>query len=42
VGLVGQRLRAPLGLVRVLTGLWLMHMTFALTLTFASGFHLTV
>jgi len=32
----------PLGLVRVLTGLWLMYLTFAVTLNCASGFHLAV
>jgi hypothetical protein len=31
-----------LGLIRVLTGLWLMYLTFAVTLNFAAGFHLTV
>jgi hypothetical protein len=31
-----------LGLVRVLTGLWLMYLTFAVTVNFAAGFHLTV
>jgi hypothetical protein len=31
-----------LGLIRVLTGLWLMYLTFAVTLDFAAGFHLTV
>jgi hypothetical protein len=31
-----------LGLIRVLTGLWLMYLTFAVTLNFAAGFHLAV
>jgi hypothetical protein len=31
-----------LGLIRVLTGLWLMYLTFAVTLNFASAFHLPV
>jgi hypothetical protein len=31
-----------LGLIRVLTGLWLMYLTFAVTLNFAAGFHLPV
>jgi hypothetical protein len=31
-----------LGLSRVVTGLWLMYLTFAVTLDFAAGFHLTV
>jgi hypothetical protein len=31
-----------LGLIRVVTGLWLMYLTFAVTLNFAAGFQLTV
>jgi hypothetical protein len=31
-----------LGLIRVATGLWLMYLTFAVTLDVAAGFHLTV
>jgi hypothetical protein len=31
-----------LGLVRLTTGLWLMYLTFAVTLNFAAGFHLSV
>jgi hypothetical protein len=31
-----------LGLIRVLTGLWLVYLTFAVTLNFAAGFHLPV
>lgn len=31
-----------LGLVRLTTGLWLMYLTFAVTLNLAAGFHLTV
>jgi hypothetical protein len=31
-----------LGLVRVVTGLWLMYLTFAVALNAAAGFHLTV
>jgi hypothetical protein len=30
-----------LGLVHVVTGLWLMYLTFAVALDFAAGFHLT-
>ncbi len=31
-----------LGLVHVLTGLWLMYLMFAVTVNFAAGFHWTV
>jgi hypothetical protein len=31
-----------LGLIRVVTGLWLMYLMSAVTLNFAAGFHLTV
>jgi hypothetical protein len=42
VTLGAKQLERLLGLIRVLTGLWLMYLTFAVTLNFAAGFHLTV
>jgi hypothetical protein len=42
VTLGAKRFERLLGLVRVLTGLWLMYLTFAVTLNFAAGFHLPV
>jgi hypothetical protein len=42
VTLGAKRFERLLGLVRVLTGLWLMYLTFAVTLNFAAAFHLPV
>jgi hypothetical protein len=40
---VGVRsLERVLGLIRIVTGLWLMYLTFAVTLNLASGYHLPV
>jgi hypothetical protein len=40
---LGARLfERVLGLVHVLTGLWLMYLMFAVAINFAAGFHWTV
>jgi hypothetical protein len=42
VAVGAQFVERLLGLVHVLTGLWLMYLMFAVTVDFAAGFHLTV
>jgi hypothetical protein len=42
IALGAARLETILGLIRVVTGLWLMYLTFAVTVDFAAGLHWTV
>lgn len=42
VALGAKAFERVLGLIHVLTGLWLMYLTFAVTVNFAAGFHWTV
>jgi hypothetical protein len=42
IALGAKPFESVLGLIRLVTGMWLMYLTFAVTLNLAAGFHLTV